>query len=139
MSVRFCTACDADVEVAEGYCLLGHLVRRSPSTSPLDELRSEIDKTYEEAAFRVASVIVEEGETPRGAVTTRNEGSAPPPPPPPPPRPHRPSYEEMWAAYGDDSEVGNDPIAAFAPPPRMDWGPKRNLSFRRGAHAGSNA
>ena len=139
MSARFCTACDADVEVAEGHCLLGHSVRQAASTSPLDDLRSEVDKAYDEASFRVASVIVEEGETPKGAVASRSADPGPPPPPPPPPRPYRPSYDEMWAAYGDDAEVGNDPIAAFAPPPRMDWGPKRNLPFRRGAHAGTNA
>ena len=131
MSERFCTSCDTNVEVVEGHCLLGHSVRLKAATSPLEDLRAEVDRAYEEASFRTASVVVEEGETPKAAEPMSMTRLAPPPPPPPPALPHRPSYNEMWAALEDDVAGSNDPMADFAPPPRMDWGPKRHLSFRR--------
>jgi hypothetical protein len=134
MTVRFCTACEGEVEAIEGHCLLGHPLRHEAVTGSIDDLRAEVNVAYEEASFRVATVLVEEGETPKGLVITP-VAVVPPPPPPPPPHRHRPSYEEMWAAYADDAEGSNDPIAAFAPPPRMDWGPKRLMTLRRKAHA----
>jgi hypothetical protein len=56
--------------------------------------------------------------------------SQPAPPPPPPARavaaPQAPTHARIYRAL--DAELGpieSDPIAAFAPPPRMDWGPER--------------
>jgi hypothetical protein len=47
----------------------------------------------------------------------------------PPPPPGRLDVEKMWEkanAPGDD-----DPINAFAPPPRLDWGPEAKKGLRR--------
>ncbi len=47
----------------------------------------------------------------------------------PPPPPGRLDVEKMWEkanAPGDD-----DPINAFAPPPRLDWGPDAKKGLRR--------
>lgn len=134
MTVRFCDTCHAEVEESEGYCLLGHPLRLASVTTSLDDLRTEVDKAFDEASFRVATVLVEEGETPKGPVAGATVNlSAPPPPPPPPPSEdvRRPSYKEMWAALEDDVAGSGDPIAAFAPPPRMDWGPKRSIGLAR--------
>lgn len=133
MTVRFCGTCHSEVEEHDGHCLLGHSLRLDPVTTSLDELRTEVDQAFEEARFRVATVLVEEGETPKGPVAAPTVTlSAPPPPPPPPPAAtHRPSYEEMWAAVNEDAKGSNDPMADFAPPPRMDWGPKRSISLSR--------
>ena len=136
MTVRFCDTCHSEVEETEGHCLLGHSVRLDAVTTSLDDLRTEVDSAFDEASFRVATVVVEEGETPKGQDAAPVVSlSAPPPPPPPPPPPsgdvRRPSYQEMWAALDKDAETSGDPIADFAPPPRMDWGPKRSIGLAR--------
>lgn len=160
MSVRFCPICASEVEVADGFCLLGHSVRlEAQMDQSLSELRAEVDKAFADA---------------RVAVTT---AMGPPPPPPPPPigavRPpavdaqavllwgqktgiatvgpkEGPSQEigssdvfagpssvaiapGPWAPLTEPSLAGIDPIEAFAPPPRVDWGPDRLRGFKRRA------
>lgn len=47
-------------------------------------------------------------------------------PPPPPQRP-KTKFEALWEGMEGDGPLDRqDPINAFAPPPRMDWGPERS-------------
>lgn len=68
----------------------------------------------------------------------RLAGAIPPPPPPPrvqmsspPPPPLRPAPTTVWDVLGQSRSEANDPIAAFAPAPRMDWGPRSETPIVR--------
>ena len=50
------------------------------------------------------------------------------PPPPPPPRHHA---NNVWTVLEDGGFEGNDPIASFAPPHRMNWGPENETPIIR--------
>lgn len=125
MTSRFCRICDSEVQDAGGYCLLGHPLAVPSGISSLDELRAEIDRTFEEARLQVAAI----GEAPPVAdppVPIRPLNPPPAPPAPPPAAPTGP-----WAALSQEIELSaavgaEDPISAFAPAPRMDWGPERD-------------
>jgi hypothetical protein len=125
MTSRFCRICDSEVQDAGGYCLLGHPLAVPSGISSLDELRAEIDRTFEEARLQVAAI----GEAPPVAdppVPIRPLNPPPAPPAPPPAAPTGP-----WAALSQEIELSTavgaeDPISAFAPAPRMDWGPERD-------------
>ncbi len=117
-TTRFCPRCNADVEDAGGFCLLGHRLSLDAPVAPMSALRAEVDRAFADARFEVESVLT---------------ATAPPPPvpvatAPPPPRPSRPDTASQvlftppnqFAAVTQD-----DPITAFAPAPRMDWGPER--------------
>jgi hypothetical protein len=56
-----------------------------------------------------------------------------PPPPPPPPVPAEPNT--VWKVLEQGGYQGgarsNDPIAAFAPAPRMNWGPENETPIVR--------
>jgi hypothetical protein len=41
----------------------------------------------------------------------------------------------VWSRLADQTPIDGDPIEAFAPPPRMDWGPERTTIWRRRSHA----
>jgi hypothetical protein len=50
------------------------------------------------------------------------------PPPPPPPRQHP---DNVWTVLENGGFEGNDPIASFAPPHRMNWGPENEAVIIR--------
>jgi hypothetical protein len=61
-------------------------------------------------------------------VPTRRMAPPPPPPPPrvgPPPPPPPPVLPPNPASPAPSRPSGRDPIADFAPAPRMDWGPEK--------------
>jgi hypothetical protein len=131
MSERYCPKCSAEVEDLGGFCALGHSLMLTPITeiSELGDLRAEVDKAFAEAELQVASVLA--------SVTGK--------PPPPPPTPAveedifieydeeaRERYDTFWKTLENDPEPSrSDPITAFAPAPRMDWGPDRSDKKRR--------
>jgi hypothetical protein len=135
MADRYCPSCGTDVEDAGGFCLLGHPLRLEPMTDAetLTDLRAEVDKAFEDAKAQVEEAL--------GDI----EVDVPPPPPAPsrvapatdareldqPGTPVR-SYDDLWRAFEAEAARGEDPITAFAPPPRMDWGPERSKLRRRG-------
>jgi hypothetical protein len=98
----------------------------------LDDLRAEVSKAFEDVKVQVEEAL---GEI---------EATAPPPPPPSvreaasrkdaelddPATPVR-TYDALWRAFEEEAARGEDPITAFAPPPRMDWGPERSRRRRR--------
>ena len=139
MAERYCPSCGTDVEDAGGFCLLGHPLRLQPMTDAetLTDLRAEVDKAFEDAKVQVEEAL---GEI---------EVNVPPPPPGPrskvaratdareldqPGSPVR-TYDDLWKAFEAEAARGDDPITAFAPPPRMDWGPGRSKLRRRGIRA----
>ena len=117
MITRYCPDCASEVEDAGGYCLLGHRLALDPPTASLEDLRAEVDRSFEEARAKVTAVLT---------------GVAPPPPPPPAvdvdEGPQRPN---PWKSLEEEVDVSDDPIAAFAPAPRMDWGPERSGKLKR--------
>jgi hypothetical protein len=134
MAERYCPSCGTDVEDAGGFCLLGHPLRLQAMTDAetLTDLRTEVSKAFEDARVQVEEAL--------GEIETTV-----PPPPPPSVRqatsrndaelddPATPvsSYDELWRAFEEEAARGEDPITAFAPPPRMDWGPERSRRRRR--------
>jgi hypothetical protein len=52
-------------------------------------------------------------------------------PPPPPPPPVRAEPSTVWKVLEQGGFQSNDPIAAFAPPPRMSWGPENEAPIVR--------
>lgn len=129
---RFCPSCHTEVEACDGFCLLGHPLRLEAPTSSISELRAEVDKAFEDARAEIATVLVTEipgRPVYAGAVTEPVPSSSPPPPPP------ASRFESVWQKLeAAEPERSSDPIIAFAPPPRMDWGPrkeKRKIRFTR--------
>ena len=126
MTERYCPKCQTDVEDVGGFCLLGHSLRLRPITESMDEIRAEVDRAFEEARVQVAAIT---GEIP-------TVSSAPPPPPLPEDLEEQTKTRmvEAWADFEEDAPNPTDPITAFAPDTRMDWGPagaKKRRGFRR--------
>jgi hypothetical protein len=95
----FCPRCSSTVENKDGYCLLGHPLRTASGVageSPLADLRREVNDAFEDG-----SPGLERALTPAVAAEISE------------PQPGRPSRYLS----------PDDPISAFAPAPRMDWGP----------------
>ena len=127
MSERYCPKCQTDVEDVGGFCLLGHSLRLRPITESLDDLRAEVDKAFEEVRVQVAAVT---GEIP----AIQPDAAAPPPPPPLPDdleEQTKTKMTELWADFDDDVRAATDPITAFAPNTRMDWGPEGSKRSKR--------
>ena len=135
MTERYCPKCGTDVEDVGGFCLLGHSLKLASVTDSMGDLRAEVDRVFEEVREQVqARIATVTGEIP--AVT------APPPPPPPVEataaveaveEATQTDLDPLWANFDEDlSPNGQDPIAAFAPSPRMDWGPEKGRKLKRG-------
>ena len=110
MTDRFCPRCVAEVEDVGGFCLLGHPLTEAAPSGSLTELRAEVDRAFENARVQVAHAL----------------GAAAPPPPPPPLASVR-----TVLTIDQDVHIGPDPIADFAPAPRMDWGPEKQRLLKR--------
>ena len=134
MARTFCPRCRAEVDDVEGFCLLGHRLPDLPADDPIAELRDAV-----EAAFNQVEVDLKQ----LSAVPQNPAAAAP----------EAPSVfaalepsadveddlaermveakRSVWADLTRDQDLAlNDPIAGFAPSPRMDWGPERR---RRGS------
>jgi hypothetical protein len=117
MTQRFCPLCATEVQDVGGYCRLGHRLRLDPPQASLGELRDEVERAFGDAEVVRREALV-------GAATGRG-GVAPSISPQPPAR--RATQAPPGAAPRSRpvSPAAADPITAFAPPPRMDWGPER--------------
>jgi hypothetical protein len=131
VSNRYCPTCHAEVEDTGGFCLLGHSLRlASPeTTNSLAALRAEVDQAFEDARVKVGHALAEvpvqavaSPSAPSQTVATALLTSSAPPPPPPPVK---------LRIVEDHIDEGPDPIADFAPAPRMDWGPERQGFLKR--------
>jgi hypothetical protein len=124
MPLRYCKLCDGDVEDVGGYCLLGHPLRLDAPIPSVAEMRDEISRALGEANLESILAPTSEPltEEPLGQPDPFNGDSDYRPVPPPPPE-IRPT---VWESLEIDAPATADPITAFAPPPRMDWGPERS-------------
>ena len=142
--MRYCSACQAEVQTVDGYCLLGHEVALEAPIPSLEALREEVDRVFEEARRQV-EVLLGSGPT-AGPPPARGHAGPPrarpstPPPPPPPLDPVRAIEDQRRTVFAalqaEEPLTVGDPIVAFAPAPRMDWGPERpGLRRKRGESA----
>ena len=135
MNVRFCPRCRADVEDVGGFCLLGHRLVAPVEDDPIADLRSEVDKAFEKVSADVATAL-----DPLQSLALENEIPAPVAGAPVEPAPEPEQMLEdmqvtskaLWKPLEEQTPLaGNDPIVAFAPSPRMDWGPEKDKPKRR--------
>jgi hypothetical protein len=148
MSHRFCSRCNADVEDAGGYCLLGHDLRLEAPVDSLKALRDEVNRTFDEARRELAGVIapavaaptpmraqpvrLDEALVLEGPTDVREWSDAPAAAA----APEAPIAAHHSVFEGLDEEPAlapGDPIASFAPSPRMDWGPRKSRLLGRRA------
>lgn len=108
MTFRFCPRCANEVEDVGGFCLLGHPLKLDPLIPSVAEIRDVVDRAVDEAHTSSSS-------SPRESSST---GA-----PPPPPAATLYDRHTVWESLETDADLPGDPIEAFAPPPRMDWGP----------------
>ncbi len=135
-TVRFCTRCRAEVEDVGGFCLLGHRFPVTPADDPLADLRAEVDQAFQKVQVEVATAL--DPARISTADLLRADLSSPEP------KDEDEMLEEMqvtskalWAPLGEDAPVlRNDPIVAFAPSPRMDWGPEDPKLKRKSGRSG---
>ena len=128
MELRFCPRCRADVEDAGGYCLLGHPFPED-RVDAIADLRAEVND-----AFTKLQKIVETDHEVLEAVEADLAGDL-----------DLEDEAQVTAAMkatslrvyeelaGDDDEPisRNDPIVAFSPSPRAEWGPEKGRRSRR--------
>lgn len=136
---RFCQGCSADVEVSQGICLLGHSVEHAAPTGSLGELRAEVDKAFSEASATVSGILTATDVARSAGLQMEDRPvpavpAAPPPPPPSGSMGGRRAQADLYAGI-ETGPLRDDPIEAFAPPPRMDWGPAKGRLRRRRAEA----
>ncbi|MFN2589024.1 MAG: hypothetical protein ABR613_13025 [Actinomycetota bacterium] len=114
------------MEDAGGYCLLGHRLTAAfdpppppPPPPAMDDLTAEVDSVFGAA---------------RAAVRAMAQTPEPESPALPASR-YASSLDRTWAELESaPPPAADDPINSFAPPPRMDWGPRRaagRFRFRR--------
>jgi len=134
MSSEFCQTCGVEVEIMAGDCANGH--RNYPVTA-LDSVRAEVDRAFEDAAVQVAQVLTPPPPPPPGLFF---RAPAPAPAairpvretqPVPAPAPILTAPATAGAPGAWSSLPPADPIAQFAPPPRIDWGPERTSGLKR--------
>ena len=108
----FCNRCNAEVENAGGFCLLGHRISALAPPPPPPPAMTDLKEAVEEV-FQTAAAAVSSPE-PSTELPSR----------------YASSIERTWAELETaPAPSPDDPINTFAPPPRMDWGPRRS-SFR---------
>jgi hypothetical protein len=137
MIQRFCPLCATEVEDVGGFCRLGHRLRLDPPQASLGELRDEVDRELGEAEVPARTLVGAVAATHAGHRHATHPTRAAGPTHGPGAargsgqriRPTRPSGQPGRSAA---SPSANDPIASFAPPPRMDWGPERPWRTRLG-------
>ncbi|MGH2811275.1 MAG: hypothetical protein ACRDI1_00990 [Actinomycetota bacterium] len=161
MSFTWCSTCGSDVVDVEGYCMLGHRLGvkefahfRAEEPAPAPARVSAPASVAPSAARSITPVrttappvraAAPAAPVPVRAATPRPSAVSIPatvplyvPPPPPPPPVGEPAtvparVRDLWRQLEDlDTEVRDDPIEAFAPAPRMDWGPDEALPMPRG-------
>lgn len=112
----------------------------------MSALRAEVEAAFEEASLQLDALldgipddasVLEIDVAPTQEIAPAPQPVMAPPPPPPPPPPPAPALTTNVVAPShvwQEAMDGNDPLVAFAPPPRMDWGPERQGFLRRSRH-----
>jgi hypothetical protein len=127
MTTRFCPICATEVEDTGGFCLLGHSLKVASAVPEMSELRTEVRTAFEEARAEVAAALADAERSDGGPEQPGSTAS------PDVARTVQERRASMFSALADEPSPGpTDPISAFAPPPRMDWGPTRGfMKLRR--------
>jgi len=132
VSLRLCPKCRADVEDAGGFCLLGHRLPEAES-DPTTDLRVEVELAFGRVKEDVAAVLEpvavqqEPGDGPAEATVWQqlkedDEEVA---------DDTRATSRKIYEELSDDGPIsGTDPIIAFSPSPRAEWGPDRGNGRR---------
>ena len=115
---RFCHSCGTEVEDAGGFCLLGHPLSSSGPTDPLATLRAEVDEVFRRAEHEVAQALAS-----IGAPVEPSAGPYAPSESDPEDFSAREVTPVVYQDLDAPAPLKADPIAAFSPPPRLDWGP----------------
>lgn len=145
MAHRYCPRCAAEVEDVGGFCLLGHPLKLESEVTSLQELRAQVDQAFEDARVQVAAALAAPttSEIPPVVAPAPPRAAASPPAPPrtsavaDPPDGQAPEQQDVasatvYSVLGVESQPSmKDPISAFAPAPRMDWGPGKTFLRRR--------
>ena len=114
MAQRFCPHCSADVEVQDGFCLLGHSVKLVLPAESLTNFRAELEQAAAMPSDRAEDPFLPtpEVEAPHEPVALSRFGA-------------------LWESKSNEEPGrGADPIAAFSPYPHMNWGPTRGSGLR---------
>jgi hypothetical protein len=125
MTHRYCPTCASEVEEVDGFCFLGHPLKLHADPASLTELREEVERAFERTEPPPERALV--GVAARAAAASRTQPSAAAAsgaPRPAAATPARGSSPSASSASPRPRPALDDPIAAFAPPPRMDWGPE---------------
>jgi hypothetical protein len=125
VTVRYCKVCAGDVEEVDGHCLLGHALKLAPPIPSVAEMRDEVSRALGEA--RIEARPDAGGQAASGDVgddlnhlwEPRAMTWSPPPPVQDP-------QQTVWGPLAEELPMEGDPITAFAPASRMDWGPDRS-------------
>ena len=127
MRLRFCTRCRADVEDVGGFCLLGH---RFPEATgdPITDLRVEVDLAFAKVQREVAAVLEPEDapsptEVPVWQQLREDDHQVA--------EEIRVTSRKIYDELSDDDPISRtDPIIAFSPSPRAEWGPEKGHGRR---------
>jgi hypothetical protein len=130
MTLRFCAKCAAEVEDVGGFCLLGHPLRLEAPIPPGADMRKEVDRALGGIRAVPPPARGRAGDRTLGPARVRTT-PAPADAPPPPPEAERPRLATVWESLDVPDQTPGDPIEAFAPPPRVDWGPERSSLLDR--------
>ena len=122
MTHRYCPTCASEVEEVDGFCFLGHPLKLHAAPASLSELRDEVERAFADTEPAPERALV--------GVAARTAAAPPRAQAPAAAAPARVSSPPASSVSPGPRPALDDPIAAFAPPPRMDWGPE---SLLRGA------
>ncbi len=133
MQLRFCPRCRADVEDVGGFCLLGHRLPEAVVSDPVDDLRVEVDLALSKVERDVAAALdAQDGSSASAEVPAEvpvwqqlkddDEEVA---------EDMRATSRKIYDELSDNEPVSRtDPIIAFSPSPRAEWGPERGNGRR---------
>lgn len=125
MTHRYCPTCASEVEEVDGFCFLGHPLKLHADPATLTELREEVERAFADTEPAPEHALVGVGARPAPAPQAQpSAAAAPGAQPPAAATPARGSSPPASPASHRPRPALDDPIAAFAPPPRMDWGPE---------------
>ena len=132
MARTFCPRCRAEVDNVEGFCLLGHRLPDLPADDPIAELRDAVEAAFNQVEVDLKTLSTVPPQRAPEDTTPNVFSSLEPGPDEDDDLAERmvEAKRSVWADLTRDQDLAlNDPIAGFAPSPRMDWGPERR---RRG-------